>query len=58
MNAIELHQELLDIALDAVYDVQDASSGVNPDLEKLIFTMVNAIESMVDQNDKLMAEWK
>jgi len=48
----------LNMLLDTVYDLNDASDGVSDDLEKLIASAVKQVEDMIDDNDKLMESWK
>jgi len=48
----------LNMLLDTVYDLNDASEGVSDDLEKLISSAVKQVEDMIDDNDKLMESWK
>ena len=47
----------LNILLDTVYDLNDASDGVSEDLDKLISSTVKQVEDMLDYNDKLMESW-
>ena len=54
----ELLGDKLDMLLDTVYNLNDASDGVSEDLEKLIASTVKQVEDMIDQNDKLMESWK
>ena len=54
----ELLGDKLDMLLDTVYSLNDASDGVSEDLEKLIASTVKQVEDMIDQNDKLMESWK
>ena len=46
-----MNQELNHL-LDLVYDLQDISSQVGKDLEKLIFQIVEQVEYMVELEDK------
>ena len=46
-----MNQELNQL-LDQVYDLQDISSEVGKDLEKLIFQIVEKVEYMVELEDK------
>ena len=46
-----MNQELNQL-LDQVYDLQDISSEVGKDLEKLIFEIVEKVEYMVDLEDQ------
>ena len=46
-----MNQELNQL-LDQVYDLQDISSEVGKDLEKLIFEIVEKVEYMVELEDK------
>ena len=48
----------LNMLLDTVYSLNDASDGVSEDLEKLISSTVKQVEDMIDQNDELMESWK
>ena len=48
----------LNMLLDTVYELNDASDGVSDDLEKLISSTVKQVEDMIDENDKLMESWK
>jgi hypothetical protein len=48
----------LNMLLDTVYELNDASDGVSDDLEKLISSTVQQVEDMIDENDKLMESWK
>lgn len=54
----ELLGDKLDMLLDTVYSLNDASDGVSEDLEKLIASTVKQVEDMIDQNDELMESWK
>ena len=54
----ELLGDKLNMLLDTVYNLNDASDGVSEDLEKLIASTVKQVEDMIDQNDKLMESWK
>ena len=54
----ELLGDKLDMLLDTVYSLNDASDGVSEDLEKLISSTVKQVEDMIDQNDELMESWK
>lgn len=47
----------LNMLLDTVYNLNDASDGVSKDLDKLISSTVKQVEDMIDQNDKLMESW-
>ena len=55
---IEKQSEHLNILLGTVYDLSDMSDGVSKDLEILIDSLVQQIEKMVDNQDKLMEDWK
>ena len=46
-----MNQELNHL-LDLVYDLQDISSEVGKDLEKLIFEIVDKVETMVELDDQ------
>lgn len=46
-----MNQELNHL-LDLVYDLQDISSEVGKDLEKLIFEIVDKVENMVELEDQ------
>ena len=46
-----MNQELNQL-LDQVYDLQDISSEVGKDLEKLIFEIVDKVEYMVELEDQ------
>ena len=46
-----MNQELNQL-LDQVYDLQDISSEVGKDLEKLIFQIVEKVEYMVELEDQ------
>ena len=46
-----MNQELNQL-LDQVYDLQDISSEVGKDLEKLIFEIVEKVEYMVELEDQ------
>ena len=46
-----MNQELNHL-LDLVYDLQDISSEVGKDLEKLIFEIVDKVETMVELEDQ------
>ena len=46
-----MNQELNHL-LDLVYDLQDISSEVGKDLEKLIFEIVEKVEYMVELEDQ------
>ena len=46
-----MNQELNQL-LDQVYDLQDISSEVGKDLEKLIFEIVEKVEYLVELEDK------
>ena len=46
-----MNQELNHL-LDLVYDLQDISSEVGKDLEKLIFEIVDKVEYMVELEDQ------
>ena len=48
----------LNMLLNTVYELNDASDGVSEDLEKLISSTVKQVEDMIDDNDKLMESWK
>jgi len=54
----QLLGDKLNMLLDTVYSLNDASDGVSEDLEKLIASTVKQVEDMIDQNDKLMESWK
>ena len=54
----ELLGDKLNMLLDTVYELNDASDGVSEDLEKLISSTVKQVEDMIDDNDKLMESWK
>jgi len=54
----ELLGDKLNMLLDTVYNLNDASDGVSEDLEKLIASTVKQVEDMIDQNDELMESWK
>ena len=54
----QLLGDKLNMLLDTVYNLNDASDGVSEDLEKLISSTVKQVEDMIDQNDKLMESWK
>ena len=58
LNCNELLGDKLNMLLDTVYNLNDASDGVSEDLEKLISSTVKQVEDMIDQNDKLMESWK
>lgn len=49
--------EELNMLLDLVYDLNDASDGVSNDLEKIISDILQHVENMVDTNDALLGEW-
>ena len=55
---IEKQSEHLNTLLGTVYDLSDMSEGVSKDLEILIDSLVQQIESIVDNQDKLMVDWK
>jgi hypothetical protein len=55
---IEKQSEHLDTLLGTVYDLSDMSDGVSKDLEILIVSLVQQIESMVDAQDKMLGDWK
>jgi hypothetical protein len=55
---IEKQSEHLDTLLGTAYDLSDMSEGVSKDLEILIVSLVQQIESMVDAQDKLLGDWK
>ncbi len=57
-NWNSLLDDKLNMLLDTVYDLNDASEGVSDDLEKLISSAVKQVEDMIDDNDKLMESWK
>lgn len=48
----------LNMHLDTMYKLNDASDGVSEDLEKLISSGVKEVEDMIEENDKLMESWK
>ena len=54
----EVLGDKLNMLLDTVYNLNDASEGVSEDLEKLISSTVKQVEDMIDENDKLMESWK
>jgi hypothetical protein len=54
----QLLGDKLNMLLDTVYNLNDASDGVSEDLEKLIASTVKQVEDMIDQNDELMESWK
>jgi hypothetical protein len=54
----QLLGDKLNMLLDTVYNLNDASDGVSEDLEKLISSTVKQVEDMIDQNDELMESWK
>ena len=54
----QLLGDKLNMLLDTVYTLNDASDGVSEDLEKLISSTVKQVEDMIDQNDELMESWK
>lgn len=54
----QLLGDKLNMLLDTVYSLNDASDGVSEDLEKLISSTVKQVEDMIDQNDELMESWK
>ena len=58
LNCNELLGDKLNMLLDTVYELNDASDGVSEDLEKLISSTVKQVEDMIDDNDKLMESWK
>ena len=58
LNCNELLGDKLNMLLDTVYELNDASDGVSDDLEKLISSTVQQVEDMIDENDKLMESWK
>ena len=55
MKTISLEMNKL---LDLVYNLVDASDGVNGDLETIIGELVDHVESMVDFNDDIWRSWK
>ncbi len=57
MNTIA-QTDKLDILLGTVYDLNDSSEGVSNDLEILISQLVQQVEDMVDENDRLLGDLK
>ena len=53
MNTIAMSDKL-DILLGSVYDLADISTDVSKDLETLIFQVLQQVEELVDENDKLL----
>ena len=58
LNCNELLGDKLNMHLDTMYKLNDASDGVSKDLEKLISSGVKEVEDMIEENDKLMESWK
>lgn len=57
MNSIE-QADTLNTLLSLVYDLSDASDGVSNDLDSLIGRVVEQVEALVDENDKLLGDLK
>ena len=57
MNSIE-QSDTLNTLLSLVYDLSDASEGVSKDLDKIISQVVQQVEALVDENDKLLGDLK
>lgn len=57
MNSIE-QSDTLNTLLSLVYDLSDASDGVSKDLDKIISQVVQQVEALVDENDKLLGDLK
>ena len=51
VRGIRIMNQELNQLLDQVYDLQDISSEVGKDLEKLIFEIVEKVEYMVELED-------
>lgn len=52
-------QKTLNEALSLVYDLADASkNNVNKNLEFLIDCLVEKVEDMIDENDKVLGDLK
>ena len=57
MNTIA-QSDKLNTLLGSVYDLQDASTEVSHDLEILISQVLQHVEDLVDENDRLLGDLK
>lgn len=53
----EVTDTKLNTLLDMVYELNDNSEGVSNDLENIIDKLVQHVEDMIDENDKLLESW-